>query len=104
MGRCRRLRDDEEPYETALKEIREEVGIEKEDVSIIEQDDPIEFTDFYEGERYDWIIYPFLFRIEKKDKLQIDWEHSEYRWIIPSEITRYDTVPHLKDIVSKILM
>ena len=98
------VEDDEEPYETALKEIQEEVGIEKEDVSIIEQDDPIEFTDFYEGERYDWIIYPFLFRIEKKGKLQIDWEHSEYRWIIPSEITRYDTVPHLKDIVSKILM
>ena len=98
------VEDDEEPYETALKEIQEEVGIKKEDVSIIEQDDPIEFTDFYEGERYDWIIYPFLFRIEKKDKLQIDWEHSEYRWIIPSEITRYDTVPHLKDIVSKILM
>lgn len=98
------VEDDEEPYETALKEIREEVGIEKEDVSLIEQGDPIEFTDFYEGERYDWIIYPFLFRIEKKGKLQIDWEHSEYRWIIPSEITRYDTVPHLKDIVSKILM
>ena len=98
------VEDDEEPYETALKEIQEEVGIEKEDVSLIEQGDPIEFTDFYEGERYDWIIYPFLFRIEKKGKLQIDWEHSEYRWIIPSEITRYDTVPHLKDIVSKILM
>jgi len=92
---------DEEPYKTALKEIREEIGMEKRDINLIRRGDPIEFTDYYEGRRYDWIVYPFLFRIEKKDKIQIDYEHSDYRWILPTDITRYDTVPRLKDIVYK---
>jgi len=96
------VEEHEEPYETALKEIKEEVGIEKEDVSLIRQCDPFTFTDYHEGKKYDWTIYPFLFRIEKKDKVQIDWEHSKYRWISPLNIGRYDTVPHLKDIMFKI--
>ena len=98
------VEENEEPYETAIKEIREEVGIKGVDVSLIRQLDPIKFTDFYEGEKYDWKIFPFLFKIEKKGKIDIDSEHLEYRWIPPSEIEKYDTVPHLKDIVSKLLL
>ena len=98
------VEENEEPYETAIKEIREEVGIKGVDVSLIRQLDPIKLTDFYEGEKYDWKIFPFLFKIEKKGKIDIDSEHLEYRWIPPSEIEKYDTVPHLKDIVSKLLL
>ena len=98
------VEEGEEPYQTALKEIREEVGIKKEDVHLIKKGDNVEFTDFYEGKKYNWSIHPFLFRIEKKGKLQIDWEHSEYRWILPPDIVGYDTVPHLKEIISKIIV
>lgn len=93
----------EEPYDTAIKEIKEEVGLKKKDISLIKQLDPIVFTDFYEQKRYDWKIFVFLFRIRKKSKIKIDWEHSEYRWISPLEIVKYDTVPHLKDVVFKLL-
>ena len=98
------IEEGEDPYETALKEIREEVGIKANEISLIKKLDPIEFTDFYKGKKYDWIIHPFLFKIGKKDKLQIDWEHTKYQWILPPEIVRYDTVPHLKEIVSKIIV
>ena len=97
------VEENEEPYETAIKEIKEEVGLKKEDISLIKQLDPIVFTDFYEQKRYDWKIFVFLFRIRKKSKIKIDWEHSEYRWISPLEIVKYDTVPHLKDVVFKLL-
>ena len=93
----------EEPYETALKEIQEEVGIEKEHVVLINQGNIVKFTDIYEGNKYEWTIYPFVFKIRKNQKIQIDWEHLEYLWITPSEITRYDTVPHLKQTVSDLL-
>jgi len=93
----------EEPYETALKEIQEEVGIEKEHVVLINQGNIVKFTDIYEGNQYEWTVYPFVFKIRKNEKIQIDWEHLEYRWITPSEITRYDTVPHLKQTVSESL-
>ena len=96
------VEEGETPLETAIKEINEEVGLEKEDVKLIRRIDPVKFTDFYEGEKYNWTIFPFLFSVDKKDKIKIDWEHSEFRWIIPLEIVNYDTVPHLKEIVLKI--
>lgn len=89
----------EEPFETAIKEIREEVGLDKDDVRFIKKGETVNITDIYEGERYDWVIYPFVFYVEKKGKVQIDWEHSKYKWIVPSEISRYKTVPHLKEII-----
>jgi 8-oxo-dGTP pyrophosphatase MutT (NUDIX family) len=98
------IEENEEPYETAIKEIREEVGLEKDKISLIKQLDPIEFTDSYDGKVYDWKIFSFLFKIEKKSKIIIDWEHLEYRWIRPIEIEKYDTVPYLKEIVSILLL
>jgi 8-oxo-dGTP pyrophosphatase MutT (NUDIX family) len=93
----------EKPYETAIKEIKEEVGINKEDIDFIKKLEPILFTDFYLQKRYDWEIFVFLFRIKEKTKIKIDWEHSEYHWIKPSEITNYNTVPHLKEVVKRII-
>jgi len=94
---------DEKPIETAFKEIREEVGLKEDDVEFVSQAEPIEFTDVYEGVKYNWKLYPFLFKTLKKDKIQIDWEHIEYRWITPSEIEKYNTPPHFYDVVSKLL-
>ncbi|MDH7506343.1 MAG: NUDIX pyrophosphatase [Candidatus Thermoplasmatota archaeon] len=95
------IEKDENPYETALKEIKEEVGLEQEDVELLKEFDPVSFTDFYEKVRYDWKVFPFLFKVREKRKIKIDWEHSEYRWIAPSQILEFDTVPHFKEIVSK---
>ena len=96
------VEENEKPYETALKEIEEEVGIKKEYIKLIKELEPISFTDFYDHKRYDWEIFVFLFKIVKKCKIKIDWEHTEYRWIKPSEIVNYKTVPHLNKAVSKI--
>jgi hypothetical protein len=64
----------------------------------------VKFTDVYEGKTYEWVVHPFVFTIEKKDKVQIDWEHTEYVWIPPQNIEHYNTVPHLKEIVQKNLL
>jgi len=97
------VEENEKPVETAYKELREEVGLDKEDVELINEFDVEKFSDVYKGIRYDWEIFPFLFRTEKKSKLHIDWEHTDYRWISPSEIEKINTVPHFRDIVEKIL-
>jgi 8-oxo-dGTP pyrophosphatase MutT (NUDIX family) len=96
------VEEDEDPYKTAIKEIKEEVGVEENDLLLVRKEDAIKFTDLYEDKMYDWIVYPFLFHIKEKDKIQLDWEHTEYRWIKPSELKEYDTVPRFKEIVSKI--
>ena len=89
----------EKPIETALKEIREETKITE--VLLVKENKPISFTDSYEGKNYNWNIFSFLFKTEKKDKVQIDWEHTEYRWILPSKMGEYKTVPRLKEIADK---
>ena len=96
------VEEGEEPYETALKEIKEEVGIEKEYLLSIKKEDAVKFIDLYGDKLYDWEVYPFLFHIKDRDKIQLDWEHTEFRWIKPSELKKYDTVPRFKEIVSKI--
>ena len=94
---------DEEPVDTAFKEIREETGLTDNDVELIKTQNPIEFTDFYEKEKYDWKVYPFLFRIRKENKIRIDWEHISYKWIKPTDIDKFEVVPHLREVVLKLL-
>jgi 8-oxo-dGTP pyrophosphatase MutT (NUDIX family) len=98
------VEENETPLETALKEICEEVGITEDNVELIKRIDPIEFTDIYEGKKYDWRVFPFLFSTLKKSKIKIDWEHTDYKWIAPSDIKNYDTVPHIKRVVLELLM
>jgi 8-oxo-dGTP pyrophosphatase MutT (NUDIX family) len=93
----------EEPYDTAIKEIRQEVGIEVDALELVRKGNPIEFSDTYDGRRYNWIVYPFLFHIQSKELVQIDWEHEEYRWVHPSEVRKLETVPGLDEVVTQLL-
>ena len=96
------IEKDEEPIDTALKEIREETGLSKNQVKFIKKSEPIKLIDVYNGKEYNWIIHPFLF-ISKYSKINIDWEHSEYRWVLPSKIEEFDTVPGFNKVVSELL-
>ena len=85
----------EMPEETALKEIREEIGVE---VKLIRKGKIIHVKD-KEG---NWFVHPFLFEI-KSGNIRIDWEHVEYRWIKLEEIKNYDAVPMLKEALENVL-
>jgi 8-oxo-dGTP pyrophosphatase MutT (NUDIX family) len=93
----------EDPYDTALKEISQEAGITLDALTFVKKGSPIEITDTYEGRRYDWLVYPFLFHIEDTSLVRIDWEHEEYRWVLPSEVRKLDTVPGLDEVVAQLL-
>ena len=60
------IEEGETPLETAIKEIKEEVNLEKTDVELIRRIAPIKFMDFHEGKKYDWTIFPFLFYVNKR--------------------------------------
>ena len=92
----------EQPRDTAYKELQEEVSLTKNDVELVLEGNPHLFDDVYEGKTYHWVIYPFVFYIEKKEKIQIDWEHTELLWIPPRDIHCYNSVPHLTDLVNQL--
>lgn len=97
------VEEHENPYDTALKEISQEAGINVDALTFVKKGIPIEITDTYEGRRYDWLVYPFLFHIEDTSLVRIDWEHEEYRWVIPSKVRKLDTVPGLDKVVTQLL-
>jgi len=86
----------EEPFETAVKEIVEETGLKITDFKLVTKGKTIKFKDEYKGTFFDWVIHPFLFSTETKN-IEIDWEHIDYKWVLPKEISNFQTVPKLKE-------
>ena len=94
------LEKDEAPEERAITEIEEETGLSRENVRMEKTVAPVIFSDEKKG--ITWRVYPFLFCASHRD-ISIDWEHQEYRWVAPQDISTYDTVPRLKEVVERLL-
>ncbi|MFC1861305.1 NUDIX domain-containing protein [Chloroflexota bacterium] len=87
--------------EQALTEIREETGLSGEDIKLIKSGEPLTVDDESLGVR--WVVYPYLFHIENRCKIAIDWEHTETTWIKPEELVNYETVPMLKETLDRVI-
>lgn len=85
--------EDENSLEAALREIKEETGIDSKDLQLLKIGMPFEIKDNVNDTI--WSINPFLF-LFKGDKIIIDWEHDTFEWIYPNEIDKFETVTSLK--------
>lgn len=94
------LEKNEKPLERAIKEIEEETGLKSKEIKFKKSIPPIEFYD--KEEKIKWKVYPFLFETAN-NKIKIDWEHVEYKWVEINEIEKYDTVPKLKEVIYKLM-
>jgi 8-oxo-dGTP diphosphatase len=88
------------PDEQALTEIEEETSLKRDDVELLKKGEPLAVEDEGLGTR--WLIHPYRFRIKDRDKIKIDWEHQESRWINPEDIDSYPTVPKLKEALARV--
>ena len=86
--------------EQALVEINEETGLCEEDVKLMKRGKPLVIKDEKLGVK--WVVHPYLFQIKDRDKIKIDWEHKESRWIDPKDIDNYQTVPKLKETLARV--
>lgn len=84
-----------------LEEVREELGILEEDVNEIKMGEIYEFLD--KDIAKTWIIHPALIKLKKKPNIKLDWEHTEYIWIILGEITKYQITPRLDESLRRVL-
>ncbi len=88
---------DEDLLSRALIEIYEETKVKNEDLilrKILKQ-----ITIKIENEKV-ITIQPFYF-LSKTKNISTDWEHSEYKWIKEDQLSNYDLVPKLIDIISE---
>ena len=85
----------------ALTEMAEEVGLNEEDVTLLKAGKPLEVVDRTRGRA--WRVHPFLFAVHEPDKITLDWENIEMRWILPEEIVQFQTVPALKEALERVI-
>jgi PncC family amidohydrolase len=84
----------------AYTEISEETDIYKKDLKLVKKGKPLEVIDNDLNRK--WIVHPFLFHVKAPDKVKIDWEHTEAKWIKPSELKKYETVPGLARALARV--
>jgi len=84
----------------AYAEISEETELYKKDLKLVKKGAPLEVIDKNLNRK--WIVHPFLFHVKAPDKIKIDWEHTEAKWIKPSELKKYETVPGLAKALARV--
>ena len=88
------------PDEQALTEIKEETGLQPGDPQLLAKGETLSIEDHELGVR--WLVHPYLFHVNDRNKIRIDWEHMEIRWISPREIGDFTTVPRLKETLDSV--
>lgn len=81
-----------DPGAAALREVEEETGIGREDLTLVRQGDPFQVTDAALDIR--WTVHPFLFDVTTRS-IETDWETTETAWVHPTAILTRETVPDL---------
>jgi len=93
------LEENEDPLQRARIEIEEETGLSSVQATLIRSGEPLRAFDEQKGTV--WIVHPFLFEI-REQKAQLDWEHTESKWIEADELSSYETVPKLKEAFERV--
>lgn len=90
-----------DPLAQAHTELREETSLSAGDIEGIRAGDPLEIVDAESGRA--WRVHPFLADVKSPEKIRLDWENVEARWVLPGEVDRLDTVPALAEALRRVL-
>lgn len=91
------LDDDKSVEEKVKEELKEELGIDGSDIISIERGQVFD----YDEPKYNktWIIFPVLARV-KSDRIKLDWEAEDYKWIKPNDIKDYKIVSSFDKVLA----
>lgn len=92
--------DDGRTIEQKVKdELREELGIEASDIVSINRGPVFD----QEEEKYNktWIVHPILVDV-KTDKVKLDWEAQNYKWIKIEETKTFDLLPGFDKVLASL--
>lgn len=87
--------------EKALEELKEETGISEDQINKITPLPCFKIDD----KEIDKIFhcFPVLVELKNKPEVKLDWEHTEYRWIEPKKIKKFEIVYGLDKILDSML-
>lgn len=86
--------------EKVKEELKEEIGITSKNIKSIKLGEIFN----QEAPKYKktWIIHPVLVEIAK-DKINLDWEAEDYKWINPKEAKKFELVPGFEKVIENTL-
>ncbi len=87
--------------EKVLEELKEEIGICEAEISNIKYFDSYKLNDNKINKI--WIVHPVLVELKNKVEVKLDWEHTEYKWISPEELRKFDIVTDLDKSLRRVL-
>lgn len=85
-----------EPEAFVVQELQEELKVTQEHITDICPGEPLEYDDTVISIR--WFVYPFRVELQRRPTIELDWEHTEHRWIDPQELLTFDIVPNLDKV------
>jgi 8-oxo-dGTP pyrophosphatase MutT (NUDIX family) len=94
------IEGNEEPLQRAKIEIFEETGLVEDCLGLLKVAPQMQISSQYAN--HQWTVFPFLFSV-KDPVIKLNWENSEYEWIYPNEISKYQTVPSLDKVLASLL-
>ena len=83
------------PDAQSLIEIGEETGLSPNELTLVKKGSPLAVDD--DETNTIWVVHPYLYHTRDECTINIDWEHDEFCWIGPQELTSYNIVPGLRD-------
>lgn len=95
------IENNENPIDRAKIEIFEEVGIKEKEIKLVKKLEKMKISS-QQYKNHEWEIFPFLFET-KNGNITLNWENSEFKWILPKELKNYQTVPSLEKILFNLL-
>ena len=95
------IENNENPIDRAKIEIYEEVGIKDKEIKLVKKLEKMKISS-QQYKNHEWEIFPFLFET-KNENIELNWENSEFKWILPKELKNYQTVPSLEKILINLL-
>jgi 8-oxo-dGTP pyrophosphatase MutT (NUDIX family) len=93
--------EDPTPLQQALREVREETGLQDNDVRLVSAGKPLEVPAPELGKL--WVVHPFLFDITDPEAIRLDWENIEARWVLSGEVAALPGVPALAEALATVL-
>ena len=81
----------ENPKQSVIREIKEEIGVDISD---------LEFIEMYDAGRDSGKLYYFVGNLSS-DKIDLDYENQDYAFISQDEMNNYEFIPFVKDQMLK---
>ena len=95
------IENNENPLDRAKIEIFEEIEMKEDEIKLVKKSEKMKISSS-QYKNHQWEIFPFLFET-KKETIQLNWENSDFKWILPIELKNYETVPSLEKLLLNLL-